>query len=128
VQLGPTPRDLTEEECWQLLQAGGVARVAITLGAMPRIVAVRYLVDGSRLVISPGARHDLARAFDGTVVTVAADSLSDATEHGWFVEASGTARLERADEWPRRRAGPAGVVVASIEPAVVSGTTYCLDI
>lgn len=124
----PFPRELTERECWQLLSAGGVARVAITVGALPRIVAVRYLVDGSRLVVRLGDRQELSRAFDNTVVTVAADSLSDATAHGWLVEASGPARLEGLDRWPAVSNEVPAPVVASIEPQLVVGSTYDLGL
>ncbi len=91
---------------------------------MPRIVAARYRVDGSRILVHVAQRAHLSRAFDGTVVTAATDSLDDASDHGWLVEASGIAHLEpsRAVLFGDRPEAPG--LVASIEPMTMFGSTY----
>jgi hypothetical protein len=123
---GPEPHELTETECWRLLNAGGIARVAITFGAVPRIVPVRYLTDGPHLVVCVGNQAALSEAFNNTVVALAVDSFADDTEHGWLVQVSGTAKLAPTGHpsFHCRQETPA--FVATIVPAIIAGSSYRL--
>ena len=144
LELPPIPRprpaiELTESECWRLLESVSIGRVVFTQRAMPAIRPVNHLVDGRTIIIrthlgaaiaaraqresSDGERKSL-----GSVVCYEADDLDPARHTGWSVITTGLARLvtdpadiarysDAIEPWI---AGEMDQVVA-IEPRFISG-------
>lgn len=123
---GPSPHALSEIECWHLLSAGGIGRVAVTIGALPRIVPVRFALDGHRVMLCLGDQEGLTDAVDNTVVALAVDSLADDSPHGWLVEINGISSLVPEQVRARGCAHRARPLVARIDPTLISGSTYRL--
>jgi len=74
---------LDRADCLERLASTGRGRVALTLGALPVIVPVRYVVsDGS--IVFPVSRDDVWRATDDHIVAFNADGV-DGYEHSWSV-------------------------------------------
>ena len=121
---GPPPHRLSDTECWHLLAVGGIGRLAVTVGALPRIVPVSFAVADDRIALCLGDQVELADAVDNTVVTLAVDSLADGSQHGWFVEVAGIAQLAPAEAPPPGCAQQTGPLMASLDPSFVNGATY----
>ena len=96
---------LSEEECWELLRAGQVARLAVVVGTQPDIFPVNYLVDGRSVLIrtSPGTK--LAAAVLNGHVALEIDHTEHATRSGWSVVVHGSAT--EIDELPELLAAEA---------------------
>lgn len=108
---------LDEDECRARLADAHVGRVALSIGALPAIVPVRYRVDGDDIVfeaasgtpLMAGARHVLA--FE-------ADEIDPGTGWGWAVHAVGVAQEvdgQDPQEGPEYR----------MAMELVSGTRFC---
>jgi nitroimidazol reductase NimA-like FMN-containing flavoprotein (pyridoxamine 5'-phosphate oxidase superfamily) len=84
---------LTTEESLALLSTASVGRIAVTRDALPVILPVNYVVDGTSLVIrtKDGAILRAARA-GGAVVAFEVDDLDERTMTGWSVLVTGTLR------------------------------------
>ena len=84
---------LTTDESLQLLSTASVGRIAVTRDALPVILPVNYVVDGTSLVIrtTDGAILRAARA-GGAVVAFEVDNLDERTMTGWSVLVTGTLR------------------------------------
>jgi nitroimidazol reductase NimA-like FMN-containing flavoprotein (pyridoxamine 5'-phosphate oxidase superfamily) len=84
---------LTNDECLRLLSTASVGRIAVTRDALPVILPVNYVLDGTALLIrtNDGAILRAARA-GGTVVAFEVDSLDEQTMTGWSVLVTGTLR------------------------------------
>lgn len=82
---------LPEEECWRLLQAGQIARLAVVVGTRPDIFPVNYLVEGRSLLIRTAPGTKLAAAVLNGHVALEIDHTEDATRSGWSVVVHGTA-------------------------------------
>jgi len=123
---GPSPQALSEIECWRLLGAGGIGRLAVTIGALPRIVPVRYALDSGQILLCLGDQAELTDAVNNTVVAFAADSLTDDNRHGWFVEINGVAELAPSMERTRGCSHESPPLIASVEPTLITGSTYRL--
>ncbi len=54
--------DLTEHECWSLLEGHVVARLAVDIGGRPDIFPINYVVDDRSIVFRSGAGTKLAGA------------------------------------------------------------------
>lgn len=123
--------ELTEGECWRLLQSVSVGRIVFSYRAMPAIRPVNHLIDRRTIVIrSHMGAAIVARTSgeDGAVVCYEADDLDPFRHTGWSVIVTGMARLVRehaAAERYREQLEPwiAGELdhVISIEPRIVSG-------
>ena len=140
IQLPPITRpkqavELTEAECWPLLESVSVGRVVFTQRAMPAIRPVNHVVDGRTIIIRTHLGAAIAsRASDGrsepqgSVVCYEADELDPARRTGWSVIVTGMARLVTDPAAAGRYAaavepwiaGDLNQVVA-IEPQFVSG-------
>ena len=84
---------LTEAQCRDLLAAGKVGRVGITLGAMPAIFPVNFvMIDGSVVFrTAPGSK--LAAAARGAVVAFEVDDYDGSARSGWSVLVVGQAEV-----------------------------------
>ena len=118
---------LTRAECWQLLSAREVARLAWCTGGLPEIRPVNYRVIGEHLVLqsAPAGWH---RRVDGAVVALEADDVDEGTRSGRTVVVRGTARVLHRDSDVLRAASAGQVswlddrsVGVLVTPAEVSG-------
>lgn len=121
---------LTTDESLQLLSTASVGRIAVTRDALPVILPVNYVVDGTSLVIrtTDGAILRAARA-GGAVVAFEVDNLEERTMTGWSVLVTGTLRevtavsaVLRAEQLPLAPwAGGERRHFVRITPGLVSG-------
>lgn len=121
---------LTTDESLQLLSTASVGRIAVTRDALPVILPVNYVVDGTSLVIrtTDGAILRAARA-GGAVVAFEVDNLEEQTMTGWSVLVTGTLRevtavsaVLRAEQLPLAPwAGGERRHFVRITPGLVSG-------
>jgi nitroimidazol reductase NimA-like FMN-containing flavoprotein (pyridoxamine 5'-phosphate oxidase superfamily) len=108
---------LGEAECWQLLEATRVGRLAVIAGSRPDVFPVNYVVDrgpGEPTIVfltAPGTK--LAGAVLTGVVAFEVDAADPLFHTGWSVVVHGTTQLlERtedqmaAEELPLRPWGP----------------------
>jgi nitroimidazol reductase NimA-like FMN-containing flavoprotein (pyridoxamine 5'-phosphate oxidase superfamily) len=127
--------ELTDAECWPLLESVSVGRVVFTQRAMPAIRPVNHIIDGRTIVIKTHLGAAItARASDGrhepqgSVVCYEADELDPVRRTGWSVIVTGLARLvtDPADA-ARYAAAPEPWIagdrnqVVTIEPQFISG-------
>jgi uncharacterized protein len=84
---------MSRERCVDRLRATAVGRVAVTNKALPAVVPVNYVLDGSSIVFRTEREGMLARACDGTVVAFEIDELSVDGRSGWSVLVVGVAEL-----------------------------------
>ena len=84
---------LTEAQCLDLLSAGEVGRVGVTMGALPAIFPVNYrVIDGSVVFrTAPGSK--MSAAVDGAVVAFEVDDYHLAERTGWSVLAVGPSEV-----------------------------------
>jgi nitroimidazol reductase NimA-like FMN-containing flavoprotein (pyridoxamine 5'-phosphate oxidase superfamily) len=89
---------LGQSECLELLARTDQGRVAISIGALPAIVSVRYTVEDDQIVfaVSDG---DVWRATDDHIIAFQADGV-DACHHCWSVCLVGRARHGPVDGRP----------------------------
>lgn len=83
---------LDEPACWELLSRAPIGRVAVSVGALPAIFPVNFVVDGTSIVFRTGAGTKLAAAVERAVVAFEADSFDTFEHTGWSVMAVGHAR------------------------------------
>lgn len=87
------PVELDPQECWALLTAAPVARVAWTTTAGPAMVPVNHVVHEGTVRFRTAAYSALATKVDAERVAVEADAIDPGTRTGWSVVASGRAEI-----------------------------------
>ena len=83
---------LAEEDCLDLLRSMSVGRIGLSMGALPVVLPVNYVVDAGRIVIRTGFGTKLSAAIRNAVVCFEVDSIDVDVETGWSVLVTGTAR------------------------------------
>ena len=84
---------LTEDQCRQLLAGGQVGRVGVTMGALPAIFPVNYLVVDGAIVFRTTPGTKLSAAMEGAVVAFEVDDYQLTDRSGWSVLAVGRAEV-----------------------------------
>lgn len=120
-------RDLTTDECWELLASRTLGRVAWTAPDGPVVVPVNYGVAGRTLWLRTSAYAALVREADQSPVAIEVDDVDEAARTGWSVLARGVAHVRfpsdggatppEVETWP---AGPRPMWVV-LEPREVTG-------
>ncbi|AWB89175.1 pyridoxamine 5'-phosphate oxidase family protein [Salinibacterium hongtaonis] len=88
---------LSTEECWDLLPASDLGRLAVSVGGAPDIFPVNYVVDGRSLLFRTAEGTKLLELTINSTVAFEADGWDDDT--AWSVVVRGGARvLELQDE------------------------------
>lgn len=98
---------LDTEEAMELLAGAPVARLGLSIDALPVVLPVNIAVDGAEIVVrtAPGTKLDQALAH--AVVAVEADQYDLLGHVGWSVLVRGTSRvLALPDELERARLLP----------------------
>jgi uncharacterized protein len=88
--------------CLAMLAQGSVGRVAITVGALPTIRIVRYILSDDDVVFRVARDPRLRRAANEAVVAFGADHCDDDARHGWSVVVQGRCRSVNDPEWLAR--------------------------
>jgi nitroimidazol reductase NimA-like FMN-containing flavoprotein (pyridoxamine 5'-phosphate oxidase superfamily) len=119
---------LGRDDCLRLLATMSLGRIGVTSGALPTILPVNFLFDGTRILVrtSPGTK--LHAAASGSVVAFEVDDFDPMFHSGWSVVVTGTTQ-ELTDEHDladvRSRHlphwAPSDGHVIAIDPAIVSG-------
>lgn len=123
------PQVLGPDECWSLLRATSVGRVAFVIDGWPVVLPVNYLIDGKEILIrtAPGAK--LASARSTVQVSLQADSTESVYRSGWSVLVFGHAseitdanELRRVNALPLRSwAGGDKLYWIKIRPEQITG-------
>ncbi len=120
---------LSVEECWRLIGASSVGRLAVSIANQPDIFPINYAVDNETIVINTEAGTKLAAAILGSAVAFEVDGL-DADKHtGWSIVVHGKAEeiqgveatLEAEDLGIRSWADRDRTRFVRIHPSEVSG-------
>ena len=94
---------LTRDECLHLLDEADVARVLLSLGALPAALPARIaLSQHDHLVISSRENAVLLAARRGDVISVQIDGL-DAEDNTWSVTVTGLAMWASPDDFESER-------------------------
>ena len=119
---------LTERQCEELLAQAHVGRVAVTIGALPAIFPVNYVLMDGAIVFMTGEGTKLRAALSNTVVAFEIDAVDAFARGGWSVMAVGIASeiggddLERARRLPLRPWAPGDRQhYVRIAPGLISG-------
>jgi nitroimidazol reductase NimA-like FMN-containing flavoprotein (pyridoxamine 5'-phosphate oxidase superfamily) len=87
-------RELSRQECVDLLAAGTVARVAVTTPDGPHIVPVSYSVHGDAVVVRTSAYSLLGTYARDAVVALEIDGFVPRSSSGWSVVLRGRCSVE----------------------------------
>ena len=123
---------LDEQDCRRLLALRRIGRIGISIGALPAIMPVHYLVVDGDVVFLTSEGTKLRAALDNTIVAFEVDDVDEEEEVGWSVLIVGRASELDAPEaaqldlsslptWP---AGSRRHVVR-VRPEFVSGRRLC---
>jgi nitroimidazol reductase NimA-like FMN-containing flavoprotein (pyridoxamine 5'-phosphate oxidase superfamily) len=93
---------LSPRECRSYLATAGVGRVAVTVGALPAIHTVSFLLHQGRLLFRMAQRSPLRHAVAGSVVAFSADNFGEGRQEGWSVLVRGVGE-EVTDELAAER-------------------------
>ncbi|MFL6138716.1 MAG: helix-turn-helix domain-containing protein [Frankiaceae bacterium] len=126
-----------EDDCWLLLSAGAVGRVAMTsTGGPPLMHLLNYVVMDRRIVMRTSERTQLAYAARALrAVSFESDHVDEDDRSGWSVLVAGTARAATAEQAARLHIDdllepwPAGErrTVVTIHPDHVTGCRIVPD-
>ncbi|HEY5023999.1 MAG TPA: pyridoxamine 5'-phosphate oxidase family protein [Acidimicrobiales bacterium] len=123
---------LVAEQCLELLAGSRLGRIAVTIGAVPAIFPVHYLLLDGQIIFRTGEDTNLHSAAANTVVAFEVDHVDAAWTAGWSVLVVGVARELRdtmaiasaLDRAPFLWDPGAGAHVISILPGFVSGRRF----
>ncbi len=76
---------LTEQECGELLQPGGVGRVGVTIHGLPVITPVNYAYVDGDVLFRTGEGTKLDAATQRAVIAFEVDAYDTETRSGWSV-------------------------------------------
>jgi hypothetical protein len=83
---------LSESECLTRLESGTVGRVAVTVGALPAIFPINYLLVDRTVLFRTGSGTKLTAATKNAVVAFEVDDFDPVDHTGWSVMIVGIAR------------------------------------
>ena len=89
---------LAADECLRLLATHWLGRVGLSVGALPAILPVTYLVDGASVVFRTASGSKLDAIGSGDVICFEADQADRAAQAGWSVLVVGRAREVTASQ------------------------------
>jgi nitroimidazol reductase NimA-like FMN-containing flavoprotein (pyridoxamine 5'-phosphate oxidase superfamily) len=124
----PVLTTLTDAECRQLLDRGGIGRIGCLDGDQPVVLPVNYAVHHGRLIFRVAPGSDLAQHAHGKVA-FEVDRIDEGMREGWSVLVLGRARMlteaevrtVAADVWLEPWAGGDRDVFIRIDPHHTSG-------
>jgi uncharacterized protein len=119
---------LSESACRWLIAQQRVGRVAVSVGALPAVFPVNYVVAGDQILFFTADGTKLRAATDNQIVAFEVDHVDPITETGWSVVVVGMAR-ERTEAAVLAGAAKAGLRpwAAGDRPHLVSVTAETLS-
>lgn len=84
---------LSEGECLWLLERTYLGRVGVTIGALPAIFPVNYVMHEGQVYFRTDGGTKLSAALRGSAVAFQIDSFDTRYHHGWAVQAIGMAEV-----------------------------------
>ena len=84
---------LERDECIRRLRSVPIARIALSMQALPVILPVNFVVDGDEIVIRTNLGSKAEAALRGAVVALEADEYDTVGHTGWSVLVRGRTRL-----------------------------------
>lgn len=84
---------LERDECVRRLRSVPIARIALSMQALPVILPVNFVVDGDEIVIRTNLGSKAEAALQGTVVALEVDEYDTIGHTGWSVLVRGRTRL-----------------------------------
>ena len=120
---------LAVEECWRLVEAEEIGRVAVLVDGIPEIYPVNHAVDDHSIIFRTDPGSKLRGIVRSPMVCFEVDAIDPATQRGWSVMVKGRAtELAAPTEIARAKALPLRYWARgekshwiSIEPLEVSG-------
>lgn len=95
---------LDRVECIRRLQSVPIARIGLSMQALPVILPVNFVIDGDEIIIRTNVGAKVEAALTGNVVALEVDDYDTIGHDGWSVLVRGRSRLvEDADEIERLR-------------------------
>ncbi len=85
---GDERETLTRDECLALLEGEDFGRLALSVGALPRVVPIRYEVVGGTIVLGVSSDPGVAAATDDAVIAFQVDH-NDPEGESWTVLVQG---------------------------------------
>jgi nitroimidazol reductase NimA-like FMN-containing flavoprotein (pyridoxamine 5'-phosphate oxidase superfamily) len=82
-------------ECLRLLAHATIGRIGLSVGALPTILPVNFLLDDGRILIRTGSGTKLDAALRDAVVAFEVDHIDPVDHGGWSVCVTGVAREVR---------------------------------
>jgi len=82
---------LSSGECLDLLCTQAVGRVGLSVGALPVVLPVNFVVDGEHIILRTGFGTKLSAALRNAVVCFEVDDIDQRDQTGWSVLVTGTA-------------------------------------
>lgn len=110
---------LSEGECWDLLAAEEIGRLAVTAEGKPDIFPVNFVCDGRCIVIVSNIGHKLLSA-TGSEVAFEIDHFDTHAKLASSVVVHGPARVEPSDNTGSAWAGPKDFQIR-LDPHSVTG-------
>ena len=89
---------LNEDECWQLVQAAEVGRLAMAVAGEPEIFPVNFVVDGRALLFRTAEGTKLAALTVSSLVAFEVDGYLPESGEAWSVVLKG--QSERLEHFP----------------------------
>jgi len=84
---------LDRDECIRRLRTVPIARIGLSMQALPVILPVNFVVDGDEIVIRTNVGAKVEAALQGTVVALEVDEYDTIGHTGWSVLVRGRTRL-----------------------------------
>ena len=78
-------RELSDAECHVLLGRGGLGRVGVSVGALPAIFPVHFVLHADDIVFRMSSRGLLASAVANAIVAFEADEVDHGDARAWSV-------------------------------------------
>jgi hypothetical protein len=92
VPVVPRLSELSRSDALELLADARLARVGVSVDALPVVLPVFIVVVGDKIVFRTVPGTKLSAAVNGAIVAVEADRLDEQTGEGWSVLVRGIAR------------------------------------
>jgi len=84
---------LERDECYELLRSRSIARVGLSMDALPVVLPVNFVVCDGQVVIRTNEGSKLDAALAHAVIAVEVDDYDPMSHTGWSVLVRGTSRV-----------------------------------
>jgi nitroimidazol reductase NimA-like FMN-containing flavoprotein (pyridoxamine 5'-phosphate oxidase superfamily) len=121
---------LTDDACWELLEANDLGRLAVSVGDRPDIYPITYLARERKLYVRTSEGSKLLELTINSQVALEVDRLADdhaasVVVHGRGRRLEAEAEIEAAEQLPLRQRLPIPApVFVEITPEMVEGRAF----